>query len=287
MTKPTSFGPYLGAFATPPTEAQSLLLSKWELIILDPLQPGVLDAVINSPGRTVSPHLVGRLQLDKILQDLAASEKRSTNQSFDAIITTVKTSFRTSHSEQSNFTGILLAGWEGQFTTPIFHQLTQFLVTLGFAIYLEISPPAFLEDGKILDNDSIAGVVIRNGTILTDGERRDYFQMTSMKHAVKAFVSQSCYRQFVVMLWELHDDDIKVSNAVVKRSFNWCNFYSAISWIGPTMALYDAAICKPTQEPLGAFSWLKDSRVMKIQDAWRTNSKVRELSIRWLYIAHK
>ena len=275
--KPASFGTYLGAIADPPTEAQSSILSIWELIVLDPSQPGVLDAISCSSNRTISPHIVGRVQLDKILQGSAASEKRSTNQSFDIIISAVKSSFRRSQSQQSDFTGILLAGWENQFSISVFHQLTQFLAKLGFAIYLEISPPLFLEDGKVLDNKSIAGVVIRNGTILTNGERRDYFLMTSMKNAVKAFVSQSCYRQFVVMLWELHDDNVKASNAVIKRSYNWCNFYSAISWIGPTMALHDAEICKPVQEPLGAFSWLKDSRVMRIQDTWRTNSKVRML----------
>jgi hypothetical protein len=174
------------------------------------------------------------------------------------------------------FSGVLIAGWEERFNLPVFKELASFLSGLGLDIYLETSPPDFLSDGRFLRMNSIAGVVVRNCTILPNGEKRDYFQMEKMQKTVKAFVAESCLRDFVVMAWETVDDKAYLSNATIKRSLQWSNFYSAMAWIGNNSSLTDANLNVPVAEPLGAFEWLKESRVMKVHDTWRANSKITE-----------
>jgi hypothetical protein len=155
--------------------------------------------------------------------------------------------------------------------------------SLGFAVYLELSPPTFLteEECRSINLELTRGIICRNGTILPDGGRRNYFQMADLRRAQRALAAQPSPSGSTVMMWETVDDDVEVSHAVVKRSFNWCRFNSAISWIGPKAALTNAelaAMKTVVGEPLGALMWLKDEQVLKSHDAWRLNDKVRLLA---------
>lgn len=255
--KPSSFGVYLGGFTTPPTQAQSRLLAQWELLIVNPFQTGVADAI----SKLERKHVLGRLELDKII---------STNISTLAAIEKIENSLSTNFNN-TNFSGVLFANWENVFTPPVLKKLVEAIGSLGLSVYLETAPPDFLTDGKVLQSPAVAGLVIKNASVLPRGEKRDYFQMLKMKPTIKAFVSEACMRDFVVLAWETVDDDVELANAVVRRSMQWCNFYSALTWIGTGSALEDATLNIKTLEPLPAFGWLKEANVMNTHDIWRSN----------------
>ncbi|KAF7511371.1 hypothetical protein GJ744_004560 [Endocarpon pusillum] len=258
--KPSSFGVYLGSFSIPPTKAESRMLSQWELLILDPFQVGAVDAAADARGGQV----LGRLDLSRILAT-DDDVKVCLDKIFNVLVRTFK---------GTAFGGVLFAEWEGRFIPAVLRQLLILVNSLGLRIYLETSAPDFLQDGTVLQNEAVAGLVIKNASIMPNGEKRDYFEMTNLQKTVKAFVSESCLRDFVVMAWETIDDQAALANSVVKRSVQWCSFYSAITWIGPKAALTDAALNVPVVEPFGAFEWLKDDRVMKLHDVWRGNPAV-------------
>ncbi|OXV07818.1 hypothetical protein Egran_04421 [Elaphomyces granulatus] len=257
--KPSSFGVYLGSFQVPPTEDQSKITEQWDLLVLDPFREGVREAVDSFHGKQV----LGRLSLSLI------TSKDSTVRAFDKIESALTTAF-----SRTAFNGLLLAEWEGIFNSPVLMALIEVIRRLGLIVYLETGPPDFLQDRNMLQADAISGLVIRNASILGNGEKRDYFQMTNLRDTIKAFVSEACLRDFVVMAWETVDDHITPSNAVIRRGMQWCNFYSVISWIGSESALTNASANVDTCEPLSAFGWLKEAEVMKVHDVWRSNGSI-------------
>ncbi|KAH0537525.1 hypothetical protein FGG08_005700 [Glutinoglossum americanum] len=275
--KPKSFGVFLGEFANPPTTHQICLLSQWDVVVLDPLQVGVLDA-ISSPQCT-SAYILGRLDVEAVVQPDHHSGDAAIIRSLGVVAHILMTSFKRPQDEQSRFTGVLLAGWQTHFPPVVCGELVKSMSSLGLDVYLEISPPTFLTGSyyRGINMDHLRGMVCRNGTILPGGEKRDFFQMADMQTAMRAAVAQSCLRSFVVMMWETVDDDVELSHAVAKRSFAWCHFYSAISWIGSRAALTDAKVATTeimAEEPLGAFAWLKNDEVMKAHEIWRSNEKI-------------
>ncbi|PGH17216.1 hypothetical protein AJ80_04925 [Polytolypa hystricis UAMH7299] len=257
LKRPSSFGVYLGRFDDPPTESQRRILSQWDLVIIDPLQPGTVSAVKSVD----SCQALGRVDLGTL-----TSKNDSAARIVEIIEGTLLDVFR-----ESSLVGILLAGWDDVFSDVLLRDILSAIHKLGLAIYLETSPPEFMTQTKALRTKCVAGLVIRNASILRNGEKRDYFQMTNLQSTVKAFVSESCFRDFVVMAWETVDDPNSVSNAVIKRSIQWCSFYSAITWIGSELALTNADLNHHTLEPLAAFGWLKEADVMEVHDTWREN----------------
>ncbi|KAJ6146095.1 hypothetical protein N7497_008077 [Penicillium chrysogenum] len=235
--KPVSFGVYLGSFENPPTASQERLLQEWDILVVDPFQTGVAKAI--------SRH--ERSQIEELL----------------AI-----------GFNDTAFSGVLLANWEDVLRPTARRKLLETISSLGLPVYLESEPPHFLKDRKAVQSDAVAGLVIRNASIMPQGEKRDYFQLTELQATIKAFVSESCMRDFVVMAWETVDDNVTVSNAIVRRSIQWCGFYSAITWIGPEAALRDAELNVTTLEPLPAFGWLKEAEIMKTHDIWRANLNI-------------
>ncbi|GKZ26017.1 hypothetical protein AbraIFM66951_006769 [Aspergillus brasiliensis] len=255
--KPTSVGVYLGTFATPLDETHRQLIDRYDLLIVDPSKSGVVHAISQTDGKQV----LGRVDLA-----LVAAQQDSTLAAIEQIDSILAGSFH-----GSAFSGIVLANWEDKFTATVLAKVAEALHGLGLAVFLETGPPTFLEDGRSLQTPAISGLVIRNASILPDGQKRDYFQLDKLRPTIKAFVSEACMRDFLVLAWETIDDDATLSNAVVQRSMQWCNFYSAIPWIGRQSALENAAINVKTPEPLSSFGWLKDAETMKAHDRWRTN----------------
>ena len=124
-----------------------------------------------------------------------------------------------------------------------------------------------------IEIDSLSGVLFINATIMPDGDRRDFFNLLSMKTALETVAGQSCLREFAFLTCEIVDDEYALTNAILERSFKWCKFYGATSWIGPRAALINASQNFPVQQPNGAFEWLKREAVINIHEIWRFNSK--------------
>ena len=258
--KPSSFGVYLGSFNQHLTPSQERLSHQWDLLIVDPLQSGVSDAI----SKHNRGQVLGRIDLANLVSSQAPTV--TAVEKIEEIIAT--------KIDGTSFSGVLFANWEDTFRPSIQKALFGAIKDLGLSVYLETQPPHFLKNRKALQSGAVSGLVVRNASIMPRGEKRDYFQMKELQSTIKAFVSESCMRDFVVMAWETFDDDVTPSNAVVRRTLQWCNFYSAITWIGTESALRNADANTTTLEPLPAFGWLKENEVMKVHDVWRSNLQI-------------
>ena len=262
--KPSSFGVYLGSFNQHLTPSQERLSHQWDLLIVDPLQSGVSDAI----SKHNRGQVLGRIDLANLVSSQAPTV--TAVEKIEEIIAT--------KIDGTSFSGVLFANWEDTFRPSIQKALFGAIKDLGLSVYLETQPPHFLKNRKALQSGAVSGLVVRNASIMPRGEKRDYFQMKELQSTIKAFVSESCMRDFVVMAWETFDDDVTPSNAVVRRTLQWCNFYSAITWIGTESALRNADANTTTLEPLPAFGWLKENEVMKVHDVWRSNLQISQSS---------
>lgn len=271
-TKPKSLSVYLGAFDSPISAEQANLLCARDAVILNPLQINVIAALAHlSDDIRESRSIIGRLEIGEMLHPTEESKANSVAflvSGIDQLMTVILTRFQDHEGHSTGFTGVLLAGWEA-ISSKVLHAVCDALSTFNLEVFLETSAPNFLHDPNVLNAGAISGLVIRNALILDSGERRDCFEMENLRMTMKAFVSQSCLRDFTVLIWDTMKDDVILSNAVLKRTFSWCSFYSAVPWIGPHNALYDAAVDAVPFEPLSAFDWLKQPHVMELHDSWR------------------
>jgi len=261
----------LGSFDDPISKDQAQLLSERDAIILNPLERNVVAALAQLQNNLNKPQsMIGRLDIGEILH--VPVETKETEDllisGIDQLMTIVLTRFLDQEGRSNGFTGILLAGWEVT-STKVLHALSEALSNFDLEVYLETSAPDFLHDANVLNSGAISGLVIRSALILENGERRDCFGMETLRTTLKAFVSQSCLRDFTVLIWDTLGDDVVLSNAVLKRTFSWCSFYSAVPWIGSQSALFDASIEVVPFEPLSAFDWLKEPRVMELHELWK------------------
>lgn len=269
-TKPGSFGVYIGEFSDPPTTAQKKILTAWDILVVDPFQSGVIETVCSGLYPT-SPHCLARVDIGSVVDRAAQKPLLAATEWVTALIESSM-----SRSEKGrNFNGILISNWREKFSSPLLKEFVIFLSLLGLSVYLEVAAPTFLSDTSLAEMEEVTGLVIRNATISANGEERDAFQMAEMRPTIKAFVSQACLRNFVVLVWETVGDEIQPINAVVKRCYNWSKFYSALPWIGTTSALVSAELSLDQREPFGAFDWLKELKVMEIHSRWRSNVVVR------------
>lgn len=241
---------------------------------MDPFKTGVASA---AASKCTASHILGRLDVENLVHDQGATGNKGMVKTFHTVCQTLVASF-----QLSSFTAVLLVNWSSQFPPVVFNELIRYANTLGLDVYLEIAAPTFLTEEKCreIDLSVIKGIVCRNGSILPDGSHRNYFQMIEMRRALRALKVQTRMGASNIMFWETIDDDVELKHCVIKRSFIWCKFNSVIAWIGPRAALMDEKIAmrKTVQgEPLGAMMWLKSDNVVKVQDLWRNNNKVRGL----------
>jgi hypothetical protein len=275
--KPKSLGVYLGAFDYSISVEQANILSQRDAVILNPLERNVVAALAQLPDNVrKSQSIVGRLEIGEILHVPSESQKHLDEfliSGIDQLMTIILTRFQDQEGRSNGFTGVLLAGWEA-IASKVLHAVCDALSTFDLEVFLETSAPNFLHDPNIMNCGAISGLVVRNALILENGERRDCFEMENLRLTVKAFVSQSCLRDFTVLIWDTMRNDVIPSNAVLKRMFSWCSFYSAVPWIGPHNALYDASVDVVPFEPLSAFDWLKEPRIMELHDLWKNKRAV-------------
>lgn len=261
----------MGGFNHTPTSEDLRVLAQWDLLVVDAFQENVIH-VLSSGLYHKPPQVLARLDISLVVpqecKDSAALEGAV------AWITKLLASSTASGSD-CRFSGILISNWHDQLSSPMIVEFITFIHKLGFQTYLETSSPGFLRDPKVAELNEVAGLIIRNGTISSNGDERDAFQMQEMRPTIKAFVSQACLRPFVVCLWETLDDGVNPTNAVVRRSYQWSKFYSALSpWIGSSSDLTSTGHGIDQKEPLGAFSWLKEPGVMEAHKKWRLNHTV-------------
>jgi hypothetical protein len=277
--KPTSLGIYLGSFELLATEPQAKLFFDNDMVILNPLQPNIDNTLKDiCRGSGTPTRIVGRLDLAVLIKKPVHTRMPESFviSSLDKIMSIISKYFQAQNGGSNVFNGILLAGWE-IFPVPVLHQLSAILTSNGLEVYLETGAPDFLKVSSVLTAESIAGLVIKNALMHPNGDRRDCFDMEGLRSTVKSFVSQACLRNFTVLVWETLDNDVVPSIAVLKRTHTWCNFYSAVPWIGSNNALYDLSINTVTVQPLSAFDWLKDRHVLELHDLWRNNRVVSTL----------
>jgi len=248
-------------------------------VVLDHTQPGVVETV-NDEDVTIGPHLVARLDLLQVLPFEAMDDEINMQKAI-YLISEVLHQYLRKPDQRRYFTGVLLAGWRERVHTTLLNGIAKLLSAYGLEIYLEVGPPNFLDQVEKLNFGLFAGIVMRNGTILENGERRDFFAMDKMKTTTKAFVSQACLRPFLTMMWDTIDDDADLSHAVTRRAHMWCSYHGAVPYFVRRCALTDIFEVRTCEEPLAAFQWLKDRRVMTVHEKFRTT---RVVSIDLLHI---
>jgi hypothetical protein len=245
------------------------LLAQWDLLIFDPLRAGVVKAMLSGKYALPSQSLA-RLDVEKVSGETSIEAITSITKWLTNLMETCKVI----SSHNNIISGLVISNWESWLSVPLLKEFLCLVDSLGLCAYLETAAPDFLIDPKLADLDEVKGIVIRNGTISPNGEERDAFQMSEMRPTIKAFVSQACIRNFVVLLWETLDPEVLPLNAVIKRTYQWSRFYSAIPWIGSRDALESAELSLNQTEPLGAFDWLKELKVMEFHNKWRSNRMV-------------
>lgn len=274
-----SFGVFLGGFSNPPTPAQARLLSQWDVVVLNPLESGVFEA-LSSHGSS-SVHRLGRLNVRTVAKSTKSMSSDEIIAALGMVINTITKCFNNPQGSGSPYTGVLLADFIDHFQPPVLNELVKYIDALGLGAWLEVSAPDFLPQRQCRDINfgSIAGIVYRNGTIRTDGDRQNFHQMAPMRATQRAVAAQRVPHGPPMMLWETIHDEFHHQYAVTARSFNWCRFNSALPWIGSSSALNDAEAATTqsiTEKPLGALMWLKDDNNMNAHNIWRANDKVSD-----------
>jgi hypothetical protein len=216
----------------------------------------------------MGPHIIARLDLAQVITFATADNELDMSQAVYVLSWTIQRTLR-QPDQRRYFTGVLVSGWRERVSVPLLNGLTKLLIAYGLDVYLEVEAPDFLDGVEKLDTGMLAGFVVRNGTIKLNGERRDFFDMDKMKTTTKSFVSQACQRPFVTMMWDTIEDDAELSHAVVRRAHMWCNYHGAIPYFPRRRALTTVEEVKPCQEPLAAFQWLKQRKVMGVHERYR------------------
>ncbi|KAL3459331.1 hypothetical protein BJX64DRAFT_301426 [Aspergillus heterothallicus] len=279
--KLNSFGMYLGDIADPPTPAQKHLLSQWDIVVLNPFAQGVAGSAQDHCG---SARVLGRLDVQSCLGDNATCTNGRVLESLDMIVDCLRLYFRSQDMQSTPFHGVLLSRWEGHFNPAVLGQLLDYINTIGLVIWLDISSdrPIDMNQYHSLNMSHIDGIVYHNATISPDGIHRDYFQMTQVRSIMKIFAGQKPSGSFNFAICEVVEDIVAIAHPTLRRTLKWCNYNSAMSWIGPQSALSDAGIAVSktvAKEPLSALAWLRDDAVARIHDRWRSNDVIVEESV--------
>lgn len=267
-----TFGVFLGGFSTPPTQAQQKILSKWQVLVVDPSQPGVVDTLSSYPSN--AKEILARIDVSAAVASDASISSETIIRNLETVIQALR-----NVSGTQVFTGILLANFRTHFQPAVVSELARFTSTLNQELWLELSYPDYLSEDEATQTDMtfVRGIVYRNGTMRPDGDRQNFFQMNEMRTAMRAVAGQRVAHGPALVMWETVDDDAQMQYAVATRTYNWCVFNSALCWVGHNDSLFNADVAESRSlkaKPLGALMWLKNEENMKAHDAWRVNDTI-------------
>lgn len=270
--EPSSFGVYLGALNTPLTKEEAKVLSQWDAVVLDYSAPGVLEAVNNQDARLGS-RIIARLDLRRV-SHFASVNEDSSLETVNIIFEIIQQKLRRPN-QRRYFTGVLVSEWREHISTPLLNGLAKLFSAHGLDVYIEVSSPNFLDGIEGLDLSVLAGSVVRNATLLMNGDRADFFEVDKLKSMIKAFASKACQRPPLILVWDVIEDNVNLSHAVVKRAHKWCRHQGVVFYLTRQRALTNVADIMFYGEPLASFQWLKDQRVMNVHEQFRTAEHVR------------
>ncbi|KAJ5537653.1 hypothetical protein N7494_007132 [Penicillium frequentans] len=277
---PKSFGVYLGSFSNPPTADQARLLSQWDVTVLDPLQSGVLDALAEGCSST---DILARLDVRKLVATDSGSHRDEVIRAIHVLNDTLN-SLKRPQDVQAQFSGVLLADSHAHLQPVVLNEVVKFINGIGLDVWMEFGPTEYIGEKQCREIDwtPIRGVVYRNGTIRTDGDRCNFYHMEKMRTVMRIVAAQKPIGDSTLAMWDTVDDGIQIRHDVLYRSFKWCNYTSAMSWIAPKAALTDATIAAATtvsHEPIGALMWMKDETTLEAHNVWRQNEDITSSAI--------
>lgn len=247
---------------------------QWDVIVVDPLQQGVVNAVNIYCS---SAHILGRLDVQGCLGSNGSTTNGQIIQALGTITQRLASSFTSIAAQQTPFHGILLSNWEAYFEPVVLSHLVEYINHIGLDVWLEISGDSNESQYDGVDMSHVQGIVFQNGTIRTDGRHQDYFQMSKTRSLMRTLAGQKPAGGCSFAMWEVVDDEVTIPHAVMRRTLKWCNYNTAMAWIGPRSALVDADIAASRtviKEPLSALVWLRDDVVARAHDHWRFNDTV-------------
>lgn len=215
-----SFGVYLGSLDVTITRQQAVLIAGWDIIVLDPLQASP-EGVIHT-AETLGTAANGQ-NLHKLLESCGSQSRlarvqlnNTTDTPEEQVSATYKQSYKLQdYTNLSNalqavekdagfWQGILLANCS---KTPekVINSMIALCRAKNFAVFLECEAPDFIGDHNILINfDDLDGVLLRNGSLLADGQRRDYFGMAPIRKILKIAGRQLCLQKnFSLLAYEV------------------------------------------------------------------------------------
>lgn len=116
----------------------------------------------------------------------------------------------------------------------------------------------------------VAGVVFRNAAILTNGERRDFFQATKLRTALaRCKMQQKTREEFFVGFLDLWHT--KPLPAVVRRANKMAKFHKATLHQASSDSLQNS-ITLPVADCLSAFDLLRSQDIVKAQENWLSSA---------------
>ena len=197
----------------------------------------------------------------------------------NVLAVTIGSYLKRPRDSQSPFTGVVLADCHEHFQPVVLNEVVTFIDGLGLDVWMELGPPDYLSERQCREINwlKVRGVIYRNGTILPNGDRRNYFQMEKMRTVMRVVAAQKPIGSSTLAMWDTVDEGVEVSHEVLHRSYKWCNYNSAMSWIAPRAALTDAKIASEKtviHEPIGAMMWLKDEQTLETHNIWRQNENI-------------
>jgi hypothetical protein len=186
--------------------------------------------------------------------------------------------------QQTPFHGVVLSRWEEYFNPAVLRHLLDYINHLGLSVWLEISPGTSAEVSQYdrIVMSRVQGIIFQNGTIAPNGSHRHYFQMSAVRSTMRALAAQKPAGSCHFAMLEVVEDEVVIPHPTLRRTFKWCNYNSAMSWVGPRSALMDADVAslrRVVEEPLSALAWLREDAVARIHDRWRLNDVVSVLLI--------